>query len=153
MDATQWTGFMAFGTATIACLGARQRDFLPAAALNGLCATECALGFRHKVHDAAVALMGEVYHVRTPYQVALTGLVLLAATLFLVQALRAGRGATRLAAVIAGGALMLFAVEAVSLHAIDSLLYHPVGPVLAIGWAWLLLGAGGAFAAVAARRR
>jgi hypothetical protein len=35
--------------------------------------------------------------------------------------------------------LWLFTIEAISLHAVDALMYAYIGPVLAIGWAWAAL--------------
>jgi len=44
---------------------------------------------------------------------------------------------SRLALVSTGATLMLFLVETVSLHAVDRLLYRPVGPVLLIACFWI----------------
>jgi hypothetical protein len=44
---------------------------------------------------------------------------------------------TRVAFAATAALVVLFVVEAVSLHAIDAWLYATVGPMLAIGWLWL----------------
>jgi hypothetical protein len=50
-------------------------------------------------------------------------------------------------------AIILFVLEAISLHAMDQVLYRQVGTVLLIGWLWAICGFIGAFAAAMALRR
>jgi hypothetical protein len=57
------------------------------------------------------------------------------ATLVLFRFRFATRG-VRVAASISVAVLALFAIEAISLHALDALFYRPIGTVLLIGWIW-----------------
>ena len=60
----------------------------------------------------------------------------------LVRRRRARLASTTRAAFAATTALVaLFAVEAISLHALDVRLYAAVGPLLAVGWLWLAASA------------
>ena len=51
-------------------------------------------------------------------------------------------GAARVAASITIAVLALFAIETVSLHAVDAVFYRPIGPVLMLGWVWAIAAAG-----------
>lgn len=141
MDATQWAGLVAFGGAAAACLSLRGPSGRILAAVNGCLAAECALGFRHGLHDRVIALLGDYYPERQPFQIAL---VLIAAFTGLILLARRGRRARKTSAsvplIATGAALLLFAVETISLHALDRLLYRPAGPVLVIGWLWIATG-------------
>jgi len=141
MDATQWTGFVAFGGAAAGCL------FLPAssgpalAAVNGCMAVECALGLRHGLHDRVIRLLGDYYPERLPLQIALVLFAGTAALALLAKRWsRPKRGSANIPLIGTGTALLLFAVETISLHAIDRVIYHAAGPVLVIGWLWLATG-------------
>lgn len=141
MDATQWAGLVAFGSAAAACLSLRGPPGRILAAVNGCLAAECALGFRHGLHDQVIALLGDYYPERQPFQIALvliaafTGLILLAR-----RWRRARKTSVNVPLIATGVALLLFAVETISLHALDRLLYRPAGPVLVIGWLWVAIG-------------
>ncbi|AMU96184.1 hypothetical protein AOA14_16390 [Sphingopyxis terrae subsp. terrae NBRC 15098] len=141
MDATQWAGLVAFGGAAAACLSLRGPSGRILAAVNGCLAAECALGFRHGLHDRVIALLGDYYPERQPLQIAL---VLIAAFTGLILLARRWRRARKTSAsvplIATGAALLLFAVETISLHALDRLLYRPAGPVLVIGWLWVAIG-------------
>ncbi len=141
MDATQWAGLVAFGSAAAACLSLRVPSGRILAAVNGCLAAECALGFRHGIHDRVIALLGDYYPERQPFQIAL---VLIAALTGLILLARRWRGARKtsvnVSLIATGAALLLFAVETISLHALDRLLYRPAGPVLFIGWLWIATG-------------
>jgi hypothetical protein len=47
----------------------------------------------------------------------------------------------------------LFAIETVSLHALDAAYYRPIGAVLLIGWLWSIACAGICLAAFAVASR
>jgi hypothetical protein len=55
--------------------------------------------------------------------------------------LRNSQPMARLAAFLASTLMLLFGIEAISLHSVDAILYNKVGPVLLIGWVWAGLGA------------
>jgi hypothetical protein len=57
-------------------------------------------------------------------------------------------GAARLAASITIAVSALFAIEMVSLHAVDAVFYRPIGPVLMLGWVWVIAAAGICAAAI-----
>lgn len=155
MDATQWAGLLAFGSAALACLVGRGAGLKGIGAINALLAAECALGWRHGLHDAVIAAIGSWYDRRTPFQTALTLAAILAIAVITLLLARAARAHARTAvpAMLATGcAILLFAAETISLHAIDRILYLPAGPLLVIGWAWAGLGLATALAALAARR-
>ncbi len=58
-------------------------------------------------------------------------------TLFLISCRLAG-GAGRIAASLTIIVLALFAIETVSLHAVDAMYYQPIAPILSIGWMWAI---------------
>lgn len=70
--------------------------------------------------------------------VAIATIVLVFVTLFLFWR----QGAARLAASITIAVSALFAIEMVSLHAVDAVFYRPIGPVLMLGWVWVIATAG-----------
>lgn len=154
MDATQWAGLVAFGGAAAACLSLRGPSGRILAAVNGCLAAECALGFRHGLHDRVIALLGDYYPERQPFQIALvliaafTGLTLLAR-----RWRRTRKTSVNVPLIATGAALLLFAVETISLHALDRLLYRPAGPVLVIGWLWVATGSLTMVSAITRRQR
>ena len=154
MDATQWAGLVAFGGAAAACLSLRGPSGRILAAVNGCLAAECALGFRHGLHDQVIRLLGDYYPERQPFQIALvliaafTGLTLLAR-----RWRRTRKTSVNVPLIATGAALLLFAVETISLHALDRLLYRPAGPVLVIGWLWVATGSLTMVSAITRRQR
>lgn len=141
MDATQWAGVVAFGGAAAACLSLRVPSGRILAAVNGCLAVECALGFRHGLHDQVIRLLGDYYPERQPFQIALVLIAAFTGLTLLARRWRPARMTSASVPLIAtGAALFLFAVEMISLHALDRLLYRPAGPVLVIGWLWIAIG-------------
>ncbi len=60
----------------------------------------------------------------------------------IAMAWQARRGKGRIAGIVGtGGAAIFFVVQLISWHDSDHILYLPLGPLLLIGWAWLILGA------------
>jgi hypothetical protein len=147
---TQLTGLFAFALATLACGLASRRTgartlWRHVAVLQALCLIEVVFGFRHRAHDVVDALLqaNGWYADRRPLQVVLLAVVLMLAV-FTFVALRRLRGAGPelwRAAVATAVALWLFVAEAVSLHGVDAVMYLNVGPVLLIGWCWVLCAA------------
>jgi len=141
MDATQWAGIMAFGGAAAACLFRPAPPARVLAAANGLMAAECALGLRHTLHNKMIWLLGEYYRERLPFQVALLLAASIAAlTLLAMRWSRVKDASDTIPLMATGAALLLFALETISLHAIDRLLYLRAGPILVIGWLWIAAG-------------
>ena len=160
IDPTQLTGLLAFGGATLACAFAgrvrNERRWWRLAGLSSVCMLEVALGLRHRAHDLMDALLraGGWYDARSPAQVMLLAIVALLATgsLGWLMSLRGTAAEIRVGAAAGVTALWLFGIEAISLHAVDALMYTRVGPVLAIGWAWAALALVIAAAALVAAR-
>lgn len=156
INPTQWLGLCAFAVAAAACVRAARRCGRPWTGLawwQAACAAEVVIDLRQRVHggvDAWLAAHG-AYATRLPLQVGLLALALsgmaggvwwaaagarrdgpaqsLSQSLSLFLALTLARAAST-------AAVMLFVVESISLHAIDALMFTPIGPVLAVGWMW-----------------
>jgi hypothetical protein len=150
---TQLTGLLSFAAATMACLiaarrslGRNARIWQLLAFINGLFLIEIFIGLRHRVHNYVDALLmaeGQYGHRREmqePTIIGLATLALLCATLLLFS--RRLTGAVRTAASLTIALLALFAIETVSLHALDAIYYRPIGTVLLIGWLWAIAAAG-----------
>jgi hypothetical protein len=154
INPTQLAGLLSFAAATIACaIAARRSGWRDARAwqllvfINGLFLVETLVGLRHRIHDYLAALLmaeGE-YDQRGGMQefiiIWLAAIALISVMLFLFSRLLAGR-AVRLAVSLTIALLALFAIETVSLHALDAVYYRPLGPVLLIGWLWAIAAAG-----------
>lgn len=153
VNPTQLTGLVSFFAAALACLiaarrsGSETRVWYLLAFINSLFALETMIGLRHRAHDFvnSVLIAHGRYATREPAQemmvIAFATLGLTSMVLFLVRR-RVRAGAARLAVAATIGILAVFAIETVSLHALDAVFYHPVGPVLAIAWLWLMAAAG-----------
>jgi hypothetical protein len=155
---TQLTGLLAFALATAACViaarrgGAQRARWWRMAALQALCFLEVLLGFRHRAHDLVDALLQARgwYAARGPLQVALLAAALCLAALTFVALIRLRRVDTSVwtAAAATAAALWLFAIEMVSLHAVDAVMYIRLGPLLLIGACWAACAAVVAWAAL-----
>lgn len=162
-DATRLAGHAAFALAALAAVAAARgsrragrpdaRLWWTIALVFGLLWLELSLDWRfvpRAVAQAALDARG-AYGGRGGLQVALLGALAAlagvgaAATLWTVRrrrragarALPAFRPTTRIAFATTAALLALFAVEAVSLHGVDALLYRRLGPLLAVGWLWV----------------
>lgn len=144
---TQLTGVLAFAVATIACAIASRRTqgrdmrlWALLAAVNFLFFIEIFAGFRHRIHDFADGLLMArgLYDERRAPQEMIVMSVGAIAFLFVLLPLLLRRFSTtaRLAASVTIAVSALFAIEVVSLHAIDAVLYRWIGPVYLIGWMW-----------------
>jgi len=122
------------------------------ALINCLFLIEIFVGLRHRVHDFAVSILiadGEYGH-RGPSQeiiIALFAVVGLSLAVFILFWNQSAGGAARIGASIAVAVLALFAIETVSLHALDAIFYRPIASVLLIGWIWALASSGTVLAA------
>lgn len=147
---TQLTGLLAFALATAACVIAARRGVHAArwwrmAALQALCFLEVLFGFRHRAHDVVDALLQARgwYAARGPLQVGLLVVALGLAALTFVALIRLRRVDTSvwIAAAATAAALWLFAIEMVSLHQVDAVMYIQLGPLLLIGACWAVCAA------------
>jgi hypothetical protein len=140
-------GLLSFSTAAIACAVATRRSavrdprtwyFL--ALMNCLFVIEIYFGSRYRITElgktvlAKEQLYGKLHGwFQEIFIVAVIIVILSAVILFVWRIL--GTGA-RVAAILTMAVLVLFAVETISLHSIDAILYRPVGGVLLLGWVW-----------------
>jgi hypothetical protein len=155
INATQLAGLLAFGAASLACARAararQQRLWLKLAAISTGFALEAVLGLRHRLRGAVdIWLQGEgLYDSRTPAQIGLLVLcaLLLAWAVWGLAGLRRAGPHARVAATACAVTLCLFVIEAISLHGVDALMYANIGPVLAVGWVWMVLAGTTAWAA------
>jgi hypothetical protein len=151
---TQLTGLLSFIAATIACLLAARRSILRDARTWYLLAfanffflIEICFGLRLRIHERAVEILKTrgIYNLlHGSYQKMLDLVIVTIATIFVILVLTRCQvgGATRLALSLTVAVLALFAIETVSLHAIDAIFYRPIGPVLTVGWLWAITAAG-----------
>jgi hypothetical protein len=140
---TQVGGLLVFAIAALACAHAARRGASPWGLLFvaqlGFMA-EVLFGLRHRLHDAAgaVAQAAGWYATRGTLQVSLLAVALVLGSIGLAAVWHwRPREAHASRAVFASCiAFALFAIEAVSLHAIDALMYLRVGPLLLIALLW-----------------
>ncbi|HWH82972.1 MAG TPA: hypothetical protein VNU71_12135 [Burkholderiaceae bacterium] len=149
-DATQGIGLASFGLSTIAAfLAARRgagRGWQGIGLLQAVCWLEMVLANRHRVHDVAGQWLQRhgQYAERMPLQHELliaAGATAVATLLLLGWLTRRAGCAQRLAWAATAATLALFAIEAVSLHAVDAVMYRSIGGVLLVGWWWSALAA------------
>lgn len=151
INSTEAAGFIAFIPAAIAAFiaaGADRRRQVRngwglIAAVYALLSVEILASTRHWLGIALRDWLraAHVYPERRPVQAAL---VLVVIAVVLVAAFTLVRRAPTRGLAVAYGAttaaLGIFIVETVSLHAVDGVVYAPVGPILLIGWLWLACG-------------
>lgn len=154
MNLTQFVGVAGFGIAGLLCLSLRQSLWIAIGSLNLLYCLECTMGWRHRLHDTATTAMGMQYAERAPLQITLlTGAFILGVMALAIVFFLARDPLVRIALIGTGIGGGLFLVEIISLHAVDRVLYQPMGPILLIGWLWLGLSLGTGVAAVLWRSR
>jgi hypothetical protein len=145
---TQIVGVLSFTAATITCMIAAHRSARDAriwkilALINCLIVVEICIGLRHRVNGFSESLLkvdglypkmhGEIQEIII-IVIGTVGLIIAALFLFWRSV---ARGAARIAASITVAVLALFAIETISLHALDAIFYRHIGPVLMIGWLW-----------------
>ncbi|HEY9063757.1 MAG TPA: hypothetical protein VIO33_02145 [Burkholderiaceae bacterium] len=145
---TQLAGFTSFFAAAIAAgLAARfasnpatRRHWGWIAAIQLMLAAEVMLDLRYLAHDAIDRTLSAfgVYESRRPIQLVLLAIVALLAGWLVVRRWAAAYESqyARAAEFATFAALLDFAVETVSLHQVDAVLYRSIGPVLLNGWLW-----------------
>ena len=159
IDTTQWVGMAGFSVAAFLCVCVARRGhtgWWVLAALNALLVVEIVTGLRYRIHDLVNARLRAqgLYESRTLGQVILiaAALVVLLAVRFKVRT-QVGSPSFHSALTGACFAVSIFLIEAISLHDVDALLYHPVGPVLAIAFLWLAASTWISWFALTAQRR
>ena len=149
---TQLSGLLSFAATTIACLIAIRRSndartWGVLALMNCLFLIEIFSGLRFHIHDLVDTILvangwyAQRSWVQTSLDISVVTIVFVFMTHFIFRRLPAGRGA-RAAASITLVILAQFAMETVSLHALDAIFYQLIGPVLLIGWLWAITSAG-----------
>lgn len=152
IDATAWLGGLAFGVASLACVAvahagdsrrsSRSSRWWVFATLQLGCLAEVVVGLRHRLHGSVDAVLQAHgwYGSRVPWQVALFGVTaVLAVGGLVVFGRRLRHDPAALGALFGTAfALILFAVETISVHAIDRWMYAPAGPVMMLAWLWTL---------------
>jgi hypothetical protein len=160
INPTQLTGLLSFAASTLACVIAMRRSACRDSRawrilgfINALFFFEVFIGSRHRVHDYVNAILmaeGEYGQRRGMQESIIIGLATIAliCVALLLFSHRLGGAAVRIAAGLTAGLVTLFAIETVSLHALDAIYYRPIGSVLLIGWLWALAAAGICWAAL-----
>ena len=144
---TQLLGLVAFASAAIACIFAKNsspyegRAWIVLAAINAVFFAEILFGIRHHLHADVVSFLLRMglYENRADLQYGLmvggaTIPILAALSLFFFSEFRKPR--LIVATFASFAVLTLFAIEAISFHRIDETFYQEVGPVMLIGWLW-----------------
>jgi hypothetical protein len=150
---TQFVGTLAFGGAAVACLIAAgrprfgdKRAWKILALIYCLLTIEVLVGFRHSLHDlcAHIFEIEQGYSSRGPVQELLTlflAVVAIILTGFVLFLFRFDASGARIATMVALAVLALFAIETISLHPIDAILYRSTASVMTVGWIWAGAGA------------
>lgn len=154
MNSTQLLGIFGFGIAGLLSLGVRRTPWIAIGLISLFFCLECVMSWRHQFHVAMKVAMGSYYAERLPLQIALIAGGAILAIIIATILLRTIRDRpTRVAMTGTLMATALFALETISLHEIDAILYSRIGPVLLIAWIWVgLSGAIGSAAIVSIRR-
>ena len=152
INATQVVGLLSFGITAAVCFVAWRS--IPKAKstwawltiVYAAMAIEVVLGGRHLVSTILRTMLksADLYQNRGFWQILLIILILALAGTIARKMLRVSRqleGTIRKAAYATALTLILFVVETISSHKIDTILYHKAGPVLLICWIWAALAA------------
>jgi hypothetical protein len=151
---TQCAGLASFGIAGIAHLRTGRQNagsdqlakswWLSLSALYGVLCIELIANTRHTFLRTIGTNTGlaNYYDARRPGQVAMVLLLAIVITWLITKAIpvmrrRPGIGWALMLGLCSAG---LFLTEVISLHQLDAIFYAKVGPVMLIGWAWLVLG-------------
>ncbi len=149
--ATRITGVAAYAVALISCVVAlflaradreRERFAVRLAAFEGFLLLDMVFNWRWDIHQFLMdkANQAALYASRRGHQT----LVLAAIVLLFIFAMRLvshrlrGRPDALLAAAGALLSLVLWCTEVVSLHAVDHILYHPIGQWMMVSFLWII---------------
>jgi hypothetical protein len=145
---TQMIGLVSFLSAALSAAwwgGVRnrsdsQRAWWICAGLLSLMVLEICLGVRHELHHQISGWLQAQgsYDQRRGVQVYLIAVLISLLLLALVYFTSRVKGAPpeKAAWAVVMALVALFLIETISLHGVDALLYHPVGPMLMIGYLW-----------------
>jgi hypothetical protein len=151
LNPTRAVGLLAYGTATICCgiawmraKARHQEGRLPAflMLIESVLMLDIAFNWRWMLHQLVgdFAQRRHEYELRTEPQfiadVILVALLLLG--LLVVRRFFRGRGGASLAVSGVLLSLVVWCTEVVSLHALDHVLYHPLGKIMAVSLLWIL---------------
>jgi hypothetical protein len=148
LNPTQITGVLVFLGAALASVvavsrsrSAEARAWVLMTCLNGLFAVEVIAGLRHRIHDFAAhaATLEGAYATRATGQTVIIAAVaagLVACSGVILKSMAAQTWPVRAAGLIAAALVGLFAVESISLHAIDAILWRSFHQVRIVGWLW-----------------
>jgi hypothetical protein len=148
---TRASGLAAYGTA-VACCGIawfkannRRKDLrlaAPLTVIEGALLLDIIFNWRWMLHDLAAVLAQRAhdYDFRGPPQELLDALLLILLLFGWVSVFRKFSGRIGPLLAVSGVllSLVLWCVEVVSLHAVDSILYHLAGKVMVVGLLWIL---------------
>ena len=147
MDANAVAGLSAFSAAAATCLRVALRSDRSAAlwgtlaALHASWALEIVLDLRYRFRAAILPLLQDrgLYASRTAWQGAAIAVALLIGTVLAAWVWRRHRDDRAALGAIAGTALalILLAVETISLHRVDAVMYAEAGPLVLLAWAWI----------------
>ena len=147
LDANAVAGLCAFGAAAVACLLVAVRRarasalWATLATLHALWALEIVLNLRYRFRAALIPLLQDRgwYASRTTWQgAAIVVALLLGAALAGFALRRHRRDGAALGAIFGTAlALMLLAVETISLHRVDAVMYADAGPLVVLAWLWV----------------
>jgi hypothetical protein len=151
LNPTRAAGLLAYGTATVCCGVAwlkaknRRQDGRLAGLLmliESVLLLDIAFNWRWMLHQLLMDLAQRAHEYqlrRTPQLIVLVLLaVLLALGLFAVRRFFRGTGGASLAVCGVLLSLGLWCTEVISLHAVDHVLYHPLGKIMSVGLLWIL---------------
>jgi hypothetical protein len=150
---TRATGIAAYGVAMTCCgiAWAKSRSLRPVsqlaallAVIEGVLVLDMIFNWRWILHQLLMDLAqrwNEYDLRRSPQRIAIVVLTVLL-VLGVIAAVRVLRGRTGALLAVSGVllSLVLWCVEVVSLHAVDHLLYHQLGPWMAVSLVWVIAG-------------
>lgn len=152
---TNTVGIFVLFVAAVSAASVRQKNWLVLAVILAGMTVAIATRAHWILHDAIREwLVGAgLYADHFPVQAAITGIAAFAfasAGLWIGQA---QQGTLRWASLATTALLALFLLQAISIHAVDALLGHAIGPVMLVAWLWITGAVTIALAALVTRRR
>jgi hypothetical protein len=165
LDPSRLAGTAAFATVALACAAAawvaprRATLWWALGAVHLALLAEVLIGARYRLHDAFNDWLQARgwYAARGEWQgELLLGILVAAVGVVALACWRHRRdGAALVAIAVTAVGVSLFAVETVSVHGVDAIMYAPAGPIVALAWMWIGVSAlvsAAAAAAIAGRR-
>jgi len=143
MNATQLAGTIACTTAALACVSRRDARWYAPAAVFALMVVDLQIQGRYAVRTAVEHFLfahGLAAADKRPFQI----VILIVAAIALLWVIRrfargpGGLGMARFGAILIAA---LWALEAISLHQTDHIMWLQAGPILLGGWLWIAASA------------